>query len=426
MSEFFGLTLGSANRKMVALRLADFADDGGRGIWPTVARVAAECEISESTVQRVLRDFVAEGILVVVKAGGGGRGTATRYDFDLARVRERAAEIATRGGEGEGRTGNETRGGEAEGRTGNEETIGCQADTLSADGPKGVSHDVQGVTGDGLGCHGDTRTIIEPPEEPPVRESARESGQEASEPAEDRKSVERAFEKAWQAWPTSISDSRPSARKAWMALDRAARDRAAADIGRYVEAAKAAGRKHICSIGVYLAEKRWEGLPPAQAQKPADLLAQPFGALFGGVRMRALLRPPGPLPKPSLFIASLIERDDAVGRRERLAHQARNGWPSVNRMHDAAANGKPIGVAPELEWLKGLMAPVRVGSVDWNAWREEHEKRGWPWLPDPGRQEWVYMPAGGPAGIAAFDEAVKRGRDHEETNADGHERHAAE
>ena len=78
---------GSKARKTVAIRLADHADEDGCGIWPSVERVAAQCELSARTVQRALKDFVAEGLLIVVIEGGHGRHSATRYDFDMARLK---------------------------------------------------------------------------------------------------------------------------------------------------------------------------------------------------------------------------------------------------------------------------------------------------------------------------------------------------
>lgn len=87
MSLIFKAQLGSPSRKMLAVRLADFADDEGRGIWPTVGRLAQETELSERTVQRLLREFVEEGLLVVVAEGGGRPGQATRYDFDIRSIK---------------------------------------------------------------------------------------------------------------------------------------------------------------------------------------------------------------------------------------------------------------------------------------------------------------------------------------------------
>jgi helix-turn-helix protein len=74
---------GTPFRKVIAARLADRADSNGCGIWPSVERIAAECCLSVRTVQRVLRDFVKEGLLIVVDEGGKGPGNPRHYDFDL-------------------------------------------------------------------------------------------------------------------------------------------------------------------------------------------------------------------------------------------------------------------------------------------------------------------------------------------------------
>lgn len=86
MSRLFKMNLGGCNRKLLAVRLADFADDEGRGIYPGVSRLSCETELSERTVQRILADFVREGILVVVREATGRPGIANAYDFDLDRL----------------------------------------------------------------------------------------------------------------------------------------------------------------------------------------------------------------------------------------------------------------------------------------------------------------------------------------------------
>lgn len=81
--------LGSTARKMVAIKLADVAGDDGDSVYPSVKTVAAESELSERTVQYVLRQFVEEGLLIVVKVGGGGGHglqATTEYRIDLNRL----------------------------------------------------------------------------------------------------------------------------------------------------------------------------------------------------------------------------------------------------------------------------------------------------------------------------------------------------
>ena len=52
MTRLFKAKLGSASRKMLAIRLGDFADDEGRGIWPSVARLATETGYTSITFYR--------------------------------------------------------------------------------------------------------------------------------------------------------------------------------------------------------------------------------------------------------------------------------------------------------------------------------------------------------------------------------------
>lgn len=69
-------------------------------------------------------------------------------------------------------------------------------------------------------------------------------------------------------WPTAISDSR---RKAWSIFRKLSPDQqrtAVTEIRRYVDAVKAIGRSKLCGFDVYLAERRWEGLPPQPVRRP--------------------------------------------------------------------------------------------------------------------------------------------------------------
>jgi hypothetical protein len=129
--------------------------------------------------------------------------------------------------------------------------------------------------------------------------------------------------------------------------------------------------------------------------------------------MADLVRGPGSIPPAHGFVATLIAQGGEQGERERLAHQARHGWPRLKRMDEAAASRRGWTVHPDemaLERVAEAFEQVRVGSDRWSAWQAQFEARGWPWLPDPGRQEWVYFPAGGPERLSEFEAAI-RGED---------------
>lgn len=236
------------------------------------------------------------------------------------------------------------------------------------------------------------------------RERGRDEGLE-----ENPKTVERAFEKAYRAWPTSIGDSRPEALKAWLGLSADERVAAADEAQRYLTAVKATGRKHVVAHGVYLRERRWTQLPAREAEeKPTVIEAVPFGPWWSAARMKQLVMGPKAPPTALTWVErQLVEQgkiDVEELRREKLS---KGGWPAVNAMHHKATQRQGVTVAMTLEPLASLMVAVPVGSAMYEAWKLEHALRGWPWIPDPGRQPVVYFPADGPGGLDAFEAAVR-------------------
>jgi hypothetical protein len=76
--------------KLVLLRLADYADNDGGKIFPSVATVAHFCGVSERAVQYILKKLTDDGLLFVVGNATGGRGKTRHYAIDL----ERACQLA--------------------------------------------------------------------------------------------------------------------------------------------------------------------------------------------------------------------------------------------------------------------------------------------------------------------------------------------
>lgn len=249
------------------------------------------------------------------------------------------------------------------------------------------------------------------------------AGHEARDPRTLEKRVKRmAARLNWPNWANSSTD--------WTVVQFAKlspeeRDRAEERGAAYLAHC---GRKAL-SLGTYFLERKFDDLPESLLRSMAEaeqrVVAPPFGKLWSAVRIARLLAPPGPLPRASAFVEALMAEDSERGERERLAHRARNGWPAVNDMHRAAENRRGLVVGRDQQWMEPLATTfeaVRVGSELWRAWEAEHVRRGWPWVPDPGRQEWVYFPAGGPAGLAAFEAAIRS----EASDHDGGGREAAE
>ncbi|TIO72125.1 MAG: hypothetical protein E5X75_33670 [Mesorhizobium sp.] len=200
--------------------------------------------------------------------------------------------------------------------------------------------------------------------------------------------------------------------KVWLGLDAADRAEAVRLFPHWLALLKAQKKTHIPAPSSYFGQKLWREVPEPEEEKPTAIVAPPFGPVWSAVRLRALLlTQPAEAPPVKGFMAALLAQDDAKGRQARLTRQAMHGWPQVNRMQESAESRRGITVAPEFEALAALMEPVPVRSDLWQRWLEEHERRGWPWLPDPGQMPVVYFPVGGPDGLEAFEIAVRGNHD---------------
>jgi len=415
MSQLFKAHLGSTNRKMLAVRLADFADDDGKGIWPTVGRLARETELSERTVQRILSEFVDEGLLIVRKKGGWKPGEGTRYDFNMSAL----------------------------GR--------LQAAKVAVEGCHGVTHDTvtpvtaatwTGDTDDAEGCHGDTQTVIEPPIEPSEREGAREGDlKDQDDPAKFGKRV-KALEMgtANNPWPGAIASSTAWALQQFEKLTPEERRMAEERRDAYLAECKAQKVRNV-ALGVYLRDRKFLDVSPLAAKAQAasaKIPVAPFGPVWAGIRALSLLDGHEAVEVPldvrdrvrQMFgalrrisdargLAFLQGKGIAFGANgdltfpndfEEAEYRRRvidSGYPRVNELHKQAKN-RDRGVADaRFEALVELCEPVSVDSDLFERWRAHHEAAGWPFVPDPGQMPVVYFPKGGPEGLHNFEIAAR-------------------
>lgn len=375
MSRLFRMNLGGCNRKLLAVRLADFADDEGRGIYPGVKRLANETELSERTIQRILSDFVQEGILVVVKEATGRPGQTTRYDFDLGRLFSYSP----------GKTG---------------DTVSPVDEDQTGDNPA-----ERGDTDDGEGCQGVTRTVIEPPLEPSMERECASAGSDGLE--NEKRSAQRAFKRWYPTWPTYVDDSEPKAFNAWMKLSPEDRTAAVENTGAYIDAVKSQGRKYVCSAQVYLTEKRWEKLPKSQALAKPPQLSNAYSRAWMGLHFAGLAK-----AMRRLSLTPLEERiiEAEPGKRTLLwADKCRkHGWPEVCALHERAREFKGVMVPPSIaEAAERCFDKVHVGGALWEAWKRLHDARNWPFPPQPDKLEFVQFPSIG-ADEDDLDVAVER------------------
>jgi hypothetical protein len=64
----------SGSELLVLLALADFSDDHGENIYPSMQTLARKSRLSESQARRVVQNLVKKGLLEIVEAGGWDRG----------------------------------------------------------------------------------------------------------------------------------------------------------------------------------------------------------------------------------------------------------------------------------------------------------------------------------------------------------------
>ena len=204
--------------------------------------------------------------------------------------------------------------------------------------------------------------------------------------------MERLFRRTWSSWPTFLTDSHGAAWKAWQGLTQEERNEAAERSGDYVNAVRDAGGS-VCTFGVYLAEKRWKGLP--RQEVPFDEFATPFSKAWC-----------------AWILAHLLTSADQAGE----------GWPLVAALFAAARRRKGARFARRWHELGAGFEPVPVRSTMFEAWQALFKEKGWPWFPDTGQQPVLFFPKGGPEGLTAFELAILG----EEWVDDGGECEAAE
>lgn len=398
--------LGSPAAKSILLCLADYADAERAECWPSQAQLAADAEVSERTAREWLQRLEDWGLLHRARrtrANGARASDMIVLNLD-ANVRdgvERCREIRAETG--------------PDGPVLPAESAGRINRQPDAD-PTGNE---QQPTGNQCRAYKE-----EPPIEPPSGTShqAREGARE-SKKFEDRKKIEAAYWRMIRVWPKLNGLPKDTGLKAFMALSSEDRDTAARRFPNWLAALKAQGKDHVHQPSTYFAKRLFDDIPDPQDAPPEPVLAKPFGKPFGAFRMAKLLQ--GREMGASIPGLTATERrlvDEGAADESALwAEKVRRyGFPTVNRLHDAAAEGRSVTLSPEWREHGELTERVKVGSDLWCAWEAEHARRGWPWWPDPGKQDWVYFPAGGPVGLGAFEAAI-RGNGN-----DGDRREAAE
>lgn len=370
MSRLFRAQLGSSSRKMLAVRLADFADDNGKGIWPSVETLSQETELSVRTVQRLLADFVKEGLLVIVRKASGRPGEATRYDFDMRMV-DRLPDAKQP----------ETTGDTMSPVTTPDQTGDTMTRvTLTAE---------RGDTDDVDGCHHDTRTVIEPSIEPSVERDARECVQE-----DDRKTIEREFWRLVKNWPGFEGMPKEPAKAPFFALTPDERAEAIDRLPAWLDLLKAQKKTHTPAPSTYLREKLWKAVSGSAQVTSSTSVPNPFSRAWHARRLFELMQPPNTsMPCMTQFQRAAMAAGGEEARKVVLDRREKYGWPKVNTMHQRAMNAQGVTVSPRLSLISdGFEKAHKDGDLA-AAWRRLHQRHGWPWMVVPEQIEWLYFPS---------------------------------
>ncbi|WP_197091084.1 helix-turn-helix domain-containing protein, partial [Herbaspirillum chlorophenolicum] len=75
------------SEKLTLLALADWCDDDGKSLYPSIQRIAKKISASESQARRIVHGFIEEGLLSVVgNHNGGAKGATRQYHLHLERL----------------------------------------------------------------------------------------------------------------------------------------------------------------------------------------------------------------------------------------------------------------------------------------------------------------------------------------------------
>ena len=80
-----------ADERLVALALADWANDDGDSIYPSQPRLAWKVGKTDRSVRDTLASLRARGVLVAVHGAGGGRGVLVHYHMAVEMLPTRPA-----------------------------------------------------------------------------------------------------------------------------------------------------------------------------------------------------------------------------------------------------------------------------------------------------------------------------------------------
>ncbi|MCK4204252.1 helix-turn-helix domain-containing protein [Brucella pituitosa] len=145
------------------------------------------------------------------------------------------------------------------------------------------------------------------------------------------------------------------------------------------------------------------GNPVTLHPQSVEAQCEPYNPEWALVVFEGLSKGPGVLPRPATgFLRKLIEIDRSP--LQILDHQARHGWPEINRMFEWPKALDLASVPPVIRPMALEMELVASGSALWAEWRDEFEARGWPF---PREAKRMAFPRGGSRALPGFLTAMQ-------------------
>lgn len=369
--------LGSPSAKSILMCLADYADPDGiiKG-WASQSELSASAEVSERTAREWLQRLEEWGLVERQRQQrpNGARAAdwiVLRLDRTVTDGAERVRATKIEGDAEDGLPA------ESAGRTYRQP---------DAEPTGNQTH----PTGNQFRAYKD-----KPPIEPPLpSQEARAEAREREGEIEDRKKIEAEGWALLKDWPGFAGMPKEPAFREWMKLDADSRRLARERFAGWLGLLKAQGKSHVPAPSTYLRERLFDDVPDAPPA-PFNEFATPFSKAWS-----------------AWIVAHCLT---AEGEREK-------GWPLVSLLYRKAQQRRGHDFAKRWHDLGASFVAVPVGSAMASEWEEAFERMGWPWFPDPGDHPVFHLPPDGPAGLHAFEAAIRNeAKDH-----DGGGREAAE
>lgn len=225
---------------------------------------------------------------------------------------------------------------------------------------------------------------------PPV-EMQRESAGARNDNREDRKRIETAFWRVVKDWPNFSGMPKEPAKRPWFALTDEEREKAEAMRDPWLAMLKAQHKSQTPAPSTYFREKLWLDVPKVKEPRAAPVVSNAYSRPWMGQHFAGLAVPMRRLfwtPLEEQIIRDKPEKRDVMWRDKCL----KQGWPDVTRLHEKAAEFRGVIVSSEVAEAASGFVAVKVGGEVWEAWKRLHHANHWPFVPDPGKLDYVQFP----------------------------------